>query len=248
MSLSRRRAYVDGVRIHYLVAGRGHHGLPVVIVPAAHEHAAGASTLLNAIGESRLAFAVDLPGQGLSGQPHGMSRRAPWLRRWLDTAGFERCHLIALGGAAGSAIALAQAAPARIASLALVSPPWPGDGSFVERAVTGARAATPTPRGAIDLLARARATVGPAEDFAVSQALPMLAHVPVQTAVVRAGSSQRSLLDAPELVGSHVRAIELPGGHDPAYRHAPATTASALDDWWHELEDAASPAATTTKD
>lgn len=115
---------VGGLRTRYRQAGA--QGAPVLLL-----HGIGCSVLewernVAALAEGHRVFAVDLPGFGLTDKPPDAPGDIPGLARFvlafLTALGIARAHLV--GNSLGGRIALecAIAAPARVASLVLVSP------------------------------------------------------------------------------------------------------------------------------
>src|SRR5688572_519683 len=108
VEVAHRRLSIEGVRLHYRVAGRGRSatgGTPVVCLAAPGQSSSSLTPLLKKIGSRRLCFALDLPGHGRSGNPP-FARRDPswWLTQWLERMQFEKCHLVTVDGSVGVAI------------------------------------------------------------------------------------------------------------------------------------------------
>lgn len=114
---------IDGRRINYLEMGQ--EGPAIVFV-----HGFGGDLnnwMFNQpmLAEKHRTFALDLPGHGASGKAVGdgsFAMLVDTVHKFLDAVGLDKAHLVghSLGG--GIAIGVAQAAPAKVASLTLISP------------------------------------------------------------------------------------------------------------------------------
>lgn len=155
-----RRQTIADVRVHYRVAGHGRRGTPVLCVAAPGDSSGSLVPLLRSLGQRRLAFALDLPGHGRSGNPpYGRRDPAWWLIAWLERMGFEHCHLVVVDGSAGVGLDTAQRSARHVRSLSLIAPPSTTDKPLVSHIARGVLAAPHTPRTtrvAGSLLARAR--------------------------------------------------------------------------------------------
>ena len=126
--LELRGGEVDGLRLHYVVEGRG----PAVIL--VHGLGGFAETWRNNIGPlagRATVYAVDLPGFGASAKPRSRYRLANFagaLRGFMDGLGLARASLVghSLGGAVSVTYALMH--PSRVERLALVGAVVPGCG------------------------------------------------------------------------------------------------------------------------
>lgn len=162
-----RRMTIADVRLHYRVAGRGRGGIPVVCLAAPGDSSGSMIPLVRRLGETRLAFALDLPGHGSSGNPP-YGRRDPswWLLAWLERMRFEHCHLVTAGGSVGVAIDAVQRSQKFVRSLAVIAPPAlhrRGRLREASCALLGAAHAPRSVRLLTSLAARARSQV--ATDF-----------------------------------------------------------------------------------
>jgi len=123
-----RGGALDGLRIHYVVEGRGPavlllHGLGGFAESWRHN--------IGALGRHATVYAIDLPGFGGSGKPrapYGLAFFAQALRRFVEATGLGRVTLV--GHSLGGAVAVAYAAthPESLERLALVGAVVPGFG------------------------------------------------------------------------------------------------------------------------
>ena len=114
---------IDGRKINYLQMGQ--EGPAVVFI-----HGFGGDLnnwMFNQpmLAEKHRTYALDLPGHGASGKAVGdgsFAMLTDTMVKFLDAVGLDQAHLVghSLGGAI--AIAVAKAAPAKVASLTLISP------------------------------------------------------------------------------------------------------------------------------
>ena len=126
--LQLRGGEVDGLRLHYVVEGRG----PAVIL--VHGLGGFAETWRHNIGplaRRATVYALDLPGFGASAKPYTRYRLADFagaLRGFMDGLGLAQASLVghSLGGAVGVTYALMH--PSRVERLALVGAVVPGCG------------------------------------------------------------------------------------------------------------------------
>ncbi len=109
--------------------------LPGIVLPA--ELAYGA--LIDALGPDIDALAKDLEVYATPEPPadYSLDLEVAGVLREADARGWERFHLVGYSGGATASLAFATARPARLASLALLEPPWAGtwDQSPAERAI-----------------------------------------------------------------------------------------------------------------
>jgi pimeloyl-ACP methyl ester carboxylesterase len=126
--LQLRGGEVDGLRLHYVVEGRG----PAVIL--VHGLGGFAETWrhnIGALARRATVFAFDLPGFGASAKPYAryrLSNFAGALRGFMDSLGLAQASIVghSLGGAVGVTYALTH--PSRVERLALVGAVVPGCG------------------------------------------------------------------------------------------------------------------------
>ncbi len=134
---------VDGRAIRYLLRGEG--GTPVILI-----HGFGGDLnnwLFNheALAAKRAVYALDLPGHGSSSKDVGAGSIAFFagvVTGFADALGIGKAHLVghSMGGAI--ALAVAQAAPARVASLTLIGSAGLGseiDGDYLEGFISAER-------------------------------------------------------------------------------------------------------------
>jgi pimeloyl-ACP methyl ester carboxylesterase len=119
---------VDGLRLHYVVAGRGP---AVVLLHGLGGFAESWRHTIPALASSATVLALDLPGFGRSAKPraaYGLPYFARAVRGFLDALAIPRAALI--GHSLGGAVAMAVAAshPARVTRVALVAAVVPGFG------------------------------------------------------------------------------------------------------------------------
>ncbi len=118
---------VGGRTISYLSLGpEDAEGDPVVLV---HGYGGDKNSWLFVqrplVEEGRRAIAVDLPGHGASGKDVGdgsLRTLTECVSGFLDALGIGRAHLVGHSLGAAVAAAVAQAAPAKVASLTLIAP------------------------------------------------------------------------------------------------------------------------------
>ena len=134
---------IDGRVIRYLARGEG--GTPIVLI-----HGFGGDLnnwLFNheALAARRAVYALDLPGHGGSAKDVGdgsLAFLAGVVTGFVDALGIEKAHLVghSLGGAV--ALAVARAAPTRVASLVLIGSAGLGaeiDGDYLEGFIAAER-------------------------------------------------------------------------------------------------------------
>jgi pimeloyl-ACP methyl ester carboxylesterase len=119
---------VDGLELHYVVAGRGP---AVVLVHGLGGFAESWRRTQDALAERARVWAVDLPGFGCSAKPrtrYGLGYFARALHGFLDALGIGQVSLVghSLGAAVGVTYALTH--PARVERLALLAGIVPGFG------------------------------------------------------------------------------------------------------------------------
>lgn len=245
-AIARRRTTVEGVRLHYRVAGRGRGGAgaPVVCLPAPGGSAASLEPLLEQLSHHRLAFALDLPGQGRSGNPP-FGRRDPawWLLAWLNRLGFEHVHLVVADGAVGVATDAVRRSPRTISSIALLAPPALTRtaatrrlGVAVGEGVRGIREAGSLVRGAARLrggsAAAFREAMHPRDlrGELESLVLPLLVLRGAEDPVVTKDDAARLARLA------HGTFIDLPAAGRSAHRTQPAAIAASMQRWWDAVE------------
>lgn len=120
------RGSVDGITLHYVVAG---HGPAVVLLHGLGGFAEAWRHNLPVLAERARVFAVDLPGFGQSAKPracYALEFFSAAVHAFLDGVGVARASLV--GHSLGGAVALAAAAanPGRVERLALVGAVVPG--------------------------------------------------------------------------------------------------------------------------
>jgi pyruvate dehydrogenase E2 component (dihydrolipoamide acetyltransferase) len=131
-----RRVQAGERWLNILEAGTGEP--PVLLIHGFGGNLESWSDLQGRLAEDRRVIAFDLPGHGDSdatGEDWSLSALAASGRELMDALGIEKAHLVAhsLGGAV--AIALAKAAPQRVASLTLIGSAGLGadiDGAYIE--------------------------------------------------------------------------------------------------------------------
>ena len=121
-----RGGEVDGLALHYVVAGRGP---AVVLLHGLGGFAESWRHTIDALATRATVFAVDLPGFGRSAKPRTAYRLgyfARALHAFLDTLGLAQVSLVghSLGGSVAVTYALTH--PARVERLALVAALVPG--------------------------------------------------------------------------------------------------------------------------
>ncbi|WP_321897416.1 acetoin dehydrogenase dihydrolipoyllysine-residue acetyltransferase subunit [Paraburkholderia heleia] len=137
------KSQIGGRTVRYLKQGEGE-GVPVVLI-----HGFGGDLnnwLFNHtdLAAQRIVWALDLPGHGESGkalESGSLDELAQSVLAFLDAQKIDRAHLVghSLGGAV--AMAAAEQAPGRVASLALISSAGLGseiDGAYIEGFVAAA--------------------------------------------------------------------------------------------------------------
>jgi pimeloyl-ACP methyl ester carboxylesterase len=133
-----RGGEVDGLRLHYIVEGRGP---AVILLHGLGGFAASWRHNIPALARRATVYALDLPGFGTSAKPRA-PYQLPWFARvldgFVDTLGLPPATLVghSLGGAVAVAYALTR--PARVERLALVGACVPGFAfrpSWIYRAV-----------------------------------------------------------------------------------------------------------------
>jgi pyruvate dehydrogenase E2 component (dihydrolipoamide acetyltransferase) len=131
-----RRVQAGARSLNILEAGAG--DPPILLIHGFGGNLESWSDLQGRLAEDRRVVAFDLPGHGDSdatGEDWSVSSLAASARDLMDALGIEQAHLVAhsLGGAV--AIALAEAAPGRVASLTLIGSAGLGpdiDGAYIE--------------------------------------------------------------------------------------------------------------------
>jgi len=126
--LQLRGGEVDGLRLHYVVEGRGP---AVIFVHGLGGFAESWRHNIQPLASRATVFAVDLPGFGDSGKPPTRYRLAYFasaLRGFMDALGLAQASLVghSLGGAVSVTLALTH--PTRVERLALVGAIVPGCG------------------------------------------------------------------------------------------------------------------------
>jgi pimeloyl-ACP methyl ester carboxylesterase len=123
-----RGAEVDGLRLHYVMEGRGP---AVVLVHGLGGFAESWRHNIPALSRVATVFAVDLPGFGQSSKPparYHLADSARALHGFIQAMGLGRVAIVghSLGGAVGLTYALTH--PARVERLALIGALVPGAG------------------------------------------------------------------------------------------------------------------------
>ena len=123
-----RGGALDGLRIHYVVDGRGP---AVLLVHGLGGFAESWRHNIGYLGRHATVYAIDLPGFGSSGKPratYGLAFFAQALRRFVEATGLGRVTLV--GHSLGGAVAVAYAAthPESLERLALLGAVVPGFG------------------------------------------------------------------------------------------------------------------------
>lgn len=121
-----RGGEVDGLTLHYVVAGRGP---AVVLLHGLGGFAQSWRATIDALATRATVFAVDLPGFGRSAKPRTAYRLGYFARAlhgFLDAVGIAQASLVghSLGGAVAVTYALTH--PARVERVALVAALVPG--------------------------------------------------------------------------------------------------------------------------
>lgn len=109
--------------LSYVVAGDGP---PVVLVHAGVADHRMWDALVPALAARHTVIRYDLRGFGESAPPTGPFGETDDLRRLLDHLGHERVRLVGASWGGRVAVDFALSHPGRVASLALLAPPWPG--------------------------------------------------------------------------------------------------------------------------
>lgn len=243
-----RRLEIEGVRLHYRVAGHAPGGMPVVCLAAPGDASGSTVPLLRHLGENRLSFALDLPGHGRSSNPP-YGRRDPswWVISWLDRLRFEHCHLVAVGGSVGVAIDAAQRSPRHVSSLTVIAPPplrRPGKLRELGHVVAGTPNTPRSPRVLSSLAARLRSQA--AADFRrAMQPRDLERELPFVAAPVLVVRGERdSIIDRSSAAALARLArgtfIELPGAARACHLSHPAPIAATLERYWQSLESGGS--------
>ncbi|MBI4298167.1 MAG: alpha/beta fold hydrolase [Chloroflexi bacterium] len=115
-----RYSKVDGVNIHYVVAGGGP---PVLLL-----HGLGASVItwrdnIGPLSQSFTVYAIDLPGHGYSDKPdwdYSPDSLLSLMTHFLDSLGIDRCSLIGNSGGGFLALKLALDYSQKVEGLVLV--------------------------------------------------------------------------------------------------------------------------------
>lgn len=123
-----RGGEVDGLDLHYVVAGRGP---AVVLIHGLGGFAESWRRNIDALAERARIWALDLPGFGCSAKPrthYGLGYFARALHGFLETMGIAQASLVghSLGAAVGVTYALTH--PSRVERLALLAGIVPGFG------------------------------------------------------------------------------------------------------------------------
>jgi pimeloyl-ACP methyl ester carboxylesterase len=123
-----RGGALDGLAIHYIVAGRGP---AVLLVHGLGGFAESWRHNLDYLARQATVYALDLPGFGRSGKPrapYGLALFSDVIRNFVDALGLGRTALVghSLGGAVALAYALAY--PAEVERIALLGAVVPGFG------------------------------------------------------------------------------------------------------------------------
>ncbi|HTG50148.1 MAG TPA: alpha/beta fold hydrolase, partial [Gemmatimonadales bacterium] len=124
--LSLRGGEVDGLSLHYLVAGRGP---AVVLLHGLGGFAESWRGTIDRLASRATVFSLDLPGFGRSAKPrttYSLTYFARALHGFLDAMGIAQASLVghSLGAAVGVTYALTH--PARVERVALVAGLVPG--------------------------------------------------------------------------------------------------------------------------
>lgn len=109
--------------LSYVVAGEGP---PVVLVHAGIADHRMWDAVVPALADRHTVIRYDLRGFGESAPPTGPFSEADDLRRLLDHLGHERVRLVGASWGGRVAVDFTLAHPARVHSLAVFAPPWPG--------------------------------------------------------------------------------------------------------------------------
>jgi pimeloyl-ACP methyl ester carboxylesterase len=125
-----------GVKIHYLVAGRGE---PVVLIHGLHASANINWKINGVIAElanDRRVVAIDLPGHGRSDKPEGKEAYGIQLVEdvvlLLDHLNIERAHVVGYSMGGMTAMKLAATHPERVRSVLLGGMGWFREGSALQ--------------------------------------------------------------------------------------------------------------------
>ena len=118
---------VDGCRVRYLFSGQGR---PLLLIHGLLGYSFSWRYNLEALGEMRSVYAIDLPGAGFSERPSdlecGMRESAERVWRFQDELKIDKADVLGTSHGGALAMHMAALAPERIANLILVAPanPW----------------------------------------------------------------------------------------------------------------------------
>lgn len=121
MNVARKTILVDGLPVHYEVAGEGE---PLIFIHGLSESTRVWYRNVPILARHYHVYLVDLPGFGAmrgSRKQFSLDQCAIWLERWMQVVGIETAHLV--GHSMGGYVALALVAlhPEKIKHLVLVS-------------------------------------------------------------------------------------------------------------------------------
>src|SRR5438128_3637817 len=123
-----RGGEVDGLNLHYIVAGRGP---AVVLVHGLGGFAESWRHTTRALADRTTVYALDLPGFGASAKPparYRLSYFASALHGFMEALGIREASLVGHSLGAAAAVTYALTHPARVERLALVGGVVPGFG------------------------------------------------------------------------------------------------------------------------
>jgi pimeloyl-ACP methyl ester carboxylesterase len=237
--MEQRRIEVDGVPLHYQVAGAGE---PVILVHGLSGSTRWWARNVPALARHFRVYVVDLIGFGQSRgrHPFVLEQAGDSLARWMELADIGRASIV--GHSMGGFIALDLAAefPDRIERLVLVDAAvLPRQGGYARHALGLVRALRHMPLGFLPILITDTWRAGPvtilkaAGDLLTADVRPELARVRAPTLLV--WGEHDALVPVPigeELRGAlpQARLVVLKGaGHNPMWDRAEAFNRVALD-------------------